>query len=116
MIYILICSSFLLLLELLLPTWIWILIIPGLLQILAVDPPWHSFLKGGCCGGFLWCITGVYLWSSSADIIADRISMMMHLPGPVWLLAITGCIAFIVAGCSALCGALLRNALARPVY
>jgi uncharacterized membrane protein YdbT with pleckstrin-like domain len=114
MIYTIICIALLLLLELLFPAWLWILVIPGVLQILSVDPPRRAFFKGGCSGGLVWLVAASYLWSSSADIIASRISIMMHLPDPVWLLAITGSTAFIIAGCSALCGALLRYACAQP--
>ena len=100
--------------QLLFPIWIWVLIIPCLLQILALDPPWSAFLKGGCSGGLLWLISSLFYWYTAADIIAGRMTLMLQLPQPAWLVIITVLIAFIAAGCAALSGALLRIAIARP--
>lgn len=72
--------------------------------------PWRSFWAGFFGVAVAWIILALCKSIPNDNILAGRVAVMFHLPGWIWLLAVTAIIGGLAGGMSALSGALVRKA------
>ena len=74
---------------------------------------WHALGAGFLGVGLIWLGTASYLHLGSGGTLSARIAEMMGLPGPMYLLLMTGAIGGLVGGLAAATGFHARPLLGR---
>lgn len=111
MINILIPLVIVFLLQLLLYSWWWIILVPLVLGFLEKDSAFKASVATGFGVFLLWFSMAVYQWQTQGEIIAMRIAEVMGVGSGFVLALATGLIGFIVAAIAGYAGFSLRKVL-----
>ena len=109
MIGILICFFLTLLLQIFMPFWWWILVVPFLYSVFRARSAAEALRIGAVSMGLLWLVVSLYLFFTSSGIIAGRVADMFRL-GAGWLMIVlTAGLAAIAAGVAGMAGYWLKT-------
>lgn len=111
MIGILICLIVMAALQLALPYWWWIMVVPFLYAAVMTRSTWQGFQTGFVSAGVLWLIAGLYFLLTSADLIAGRVATMMQMGSSWTLLVIASLLAALAGGFAGGAGHALKGVL-----
>lgn len=111
MIGILICLIVMAALQLTLPFWWWIMVVPFLYAALMARSTWQGFQAGFISAGVLWLMAGLYYLLTSADLIAGRVATMMQMGSPWTLLVVASLLAALAGGFAGGAGHALKGVL-----
>lgn len=78
-----------------------------LVALIAGHRPGRGFLAGFLAIGLYWLGLALYRDAANEHILAGRMAILFHLPGPYAFAAVTGIIGGLVGGLSAWAGSLL---------
>ena len=78
---------------------------------LIYQPPWRSFFTGFCAILLLWFGLLLKINADNESILAERVSLVMQMGGPMVLVILSSVIGAIAGGLGALAGSLLRKAI-----
>ncbi len=97
------------LMQLLVPAWWWIMMVPFVAGFLNSGFVWRTVT--GHAGGIalLWMSVSLFQWISAGDRIVSRIQTLMGLPSSWLLVLVTTLLAFLVAALATYCGMALRR-------
>jgi hypothetical protein len=109
----LICLPAILVLQLLTHFWWWILVVPFVYGALAARSGWDGFRSGMLGAGGLWFAAAAWQLSTSAQLVSQRVAVMLQAGLPVTVLAVTVLLAMIAGGLAGAAGYSL-SALRRP--
>lgn len=96
-------------LQLLLYSWWWIILIPVVIGFLEKDSAMKACLGNGLGIFILWFGMALYQWSVGGEIVAGRIAEVMGIGSGFLLALATGLIGFIVASIAGYAGFSLRK-------
>lgn len=97
--------------QLIVPAWWWIIIIPFSAGMGSSGFTWRTVLGHGAGIGLLWLGVSLFQWFSAGQRIVMRIQELMGLPSGWLLVLITSLLAFLVASLATYCGLSLRRLL-----
>ena len=109
----LICLPVILLLQLLTHFWWWILVVPLVYGALVAPTGWDGFRSGMLAAGGLWFAAAAWQLTTSAQLVSQRVAVMLTVGSPATVLAATVLVAMIVGGLAGSTGHAL-SALRRP--
>ena len=107
----LICLVVIFLMQVLVPGWWWIMVIPFVYGVTLAKTGRGSFQAGAMGAGLLWLGWCLYLLVTGSEIIAGRIAVMFSVKYSGLLLLLTAIFAAVVAGISGWAGHFFRSAL-----
>ena len=113
MLNILICFIIMLILQLIIPFWFWIMIVPFGYNIVRPSSGWMRFGIGAVSAGLLWLLGSLYHWLSAGEFIVQRVAIMIKFDSPWILIAAATLIAVLAGGFAGSSGCLFRSALRR---
>ncbi len=113
---VIICSAILILLQILIPFWWWIMLVPLICGVLLAKTGWRAFRTGMLSAGLVWPAWSLYLMFSGSNIIAQRIAIMIGVNSRWLLVLMTSLIAALSAGFSGSAGYFLRAALEKKKH
>lgn len=91
-------------------TW-WVgAIIAFVAALIAGKTAGRAFLSGFTGIALAWMLLALFKSVPNDHILANRIAVMVHLPGWIWVLVLTCIIGGLVGGMSALSGLLVKRA------
>lgn len=100
------------LLQLLLYSWWWIILVPLVLGFLEKDSAFKAAVATGFGVFLLWFGMALYQWKNGGEIIVTRIAEVMGIGGSGFVLALaTGVVGFLVALVAGYAGFSLRKVL-----
>lgn len=106
-----ICLLAMAVLQLSTPYWWWVMAVPFAYALLFSKSGWKAFRTGLLSAALLWLGAGVYMLTTSSDIIAARVAAMLGLPATWLVLVLTALLAGLAGGFGGSTGYLLRAAL-----
>ena len=105
---VLVCGSLIFLLQIMIPVWWWIMVVPFIYGLLISKKAWSAVRTGMLSAGLLWLLWSLYFLITGSDIITSRVAVMFGLKYSWMMLVITFLFAAAAAGLSGLAGYLLR--------
>lgn len=87
--------------------WWSVAVVAFLVALLAGHKPGRGFLAGFLAIGLYWLGLTLYLNAANEHILAGRMAVLFHLPGPYAFVAVTAIVGALVGGLSAWAGSLL---------
>ena len=108
------CLIAMALLQWITPYWWWIMVVPFIWTLMQGTSFRGSFFVGAASAGVLWLVAALWQWSTSAQIVADRVAHMLAVGSGISLILLTFAFAVLAAGFAGATGYLLRNALFPP--
>lgn len=109
MIGILACTMLILILQLTIPFWWWIMLVPFLYCLLLSKSGWKGFRTGAVSAGLTWLGMSAYLYLTSSKIIAGRVAMIFGLNVSWLMILVTVLVAALSGGIAGLAGGMLKN-------
>ncbi|MBN2246132.1 MAG: hypothetical protein JW755_09835 [Candidatus Aminicenantes bacterium] len=106
---IMLCGAFIFLLQIVIPGWWWIMVVPFFYGFLAAKKAWYALRTGMLAAGLLWLIWSLYFFVMGENIIASRVAVMFGFRYSWMMLVMTSLFAVLVAGLSGWAGYLLRS-------
>jgi hypothetical protein len=101
---VLVCLAAMLLLELVLPFWWWVMIVPFVHGAAAARTPWKAVRTGALSAGLLWLGASLFLYLTESGIAAGRVAGMFGL-GSSWpMIAASALVAALAGALSGLAG------------
>jgi hypothetical protein len=110
---VLVCGIFIFLLQIIIPGWWWIMVVPFLYGFFIEKKAWPAFRTGMLSSGLLWLLWSLYFLIIGGDIIASRVAVMFGLRFSWMMLVVTALFAVVVAGLSGWAGYLFRSGVGR---
>jgi len=80
-----------------------------LVALISGHRPGRGFLAGFIAIGLYWLVLALYRDASNEHILAARMAVLFHLPGPYAFAVVTAVIGALVGGLSAWAGSLLST-------
>ena len=111
MISILTSLVFVFVLQLLLYSWWWIILVPLVVGFLEKDSMTKAAAGNGLGIFLLWFGMSLYQWSNGGEVIVSRIAEVMGASSGLVLALATGLIGFVVAAVAGYAGFSLRKVL-----
>jgi hypothetical protein len=102
------CGAFIFLLQIMIPVWWWIMVVPFSYGLLISKKAWPAVRTGIFSAGLLWLLWSLYFLITGGDIITSRVAVMFGVKYSWMMLVITFLFAAVAAGLSGLAGYLLR--------
>ena len=99
------------LLQMLVPAWWWIIVIPFVYGVTLAKTGSQGLQAGAMGAGVLWLGWGLYLLLTGSEIIAGRIAVMFSVKQSWLLLLLSTVFAAVVAGISGWAGFMFKSAL-----
>lgn len=106
---ILVCGIIIFLLQIIIPVWWWIIVVPFIYGLLVSKKAWPAVRTGMFSAGLLWFLWSLYFLITGSDIIASRVAVMFGLKYSWMMLVITFLFAAVTACLSGWAGYLLRS-------
>jgi len=109
MIEMLVCLLIMLVLQILMPFWWWVMIVPFAFGAAEPKNGWGAIRTGLLSAGLLWLGSGTYFYLTGGQIIATRMARMFGL-GQSWpMIPATALLAALAAGLSGYTGCAVRS-------
>jgi hypothetical protein len=87
------------------------MIVPLVFGVVRAKSGWHAFLIGMSSAGFLWLVSSIYYYFTGSTIITHRITTMIGLGSPFFLIILTAGIAAVAGGIACSMGYAIRDAI-----
>jgi hypothetical protein len=115
----LLCLPAIWVLQMLTHFWWWILVVPFVYGAAAGRSGWDGFRSGMFGAGGLWLAVAAWHLTTSAQLVSQRVAVMLQVGSPGTLVAVTVMLAMLVGGLAGSAGyslsALLRPARSRTL-
>jgi hypothetical protein len=105
------CLVIIFLIQLIMPFWWWVMVVPFVFGLLRGRSGRDAFLFGALSGGVLWMAASIFLYLTGSRIIAGRIAAMMGLGFSPLLIILTALIAAISSGIAATSGFAVKRVI-----
>lgn len=89
--------------------WWSVAVVAFLVALIAGHRPGRGFLAGFLAIGLYWLAIALWRDAANEHILAGRMAVLFHLPGPYTFAAVTAIIGALVGGLSAWAGSLLST-------
>jgi hypothetical protein len=109
----LLCMTAILALQMATHLWWWVLAVPLVYGALACRSGWEGLRVGILGAGMLWLAAAAWQLTTSAQIVSERVAVMLQVGSPLKVLAATVLLVMIAGGLAGATGASLKGLL-RP--